>query len=87
MFAHVKDGKINERTPWDSMLCGRYSDVPHVIYSSVPALVMEFHSSDRETNSTGFVGTFKFVDKRKYVISLFDFELFDFVISTAALIK
>ncbi|XP_065213113.1 suppressor of lurcher protein 1-like isoform X2 [Planococcus citri] len=64
VYAHDEDGKINEYTQWDSVLCGRYPDIPHVLYSSVPALVLQFHSGNKSNNCTGFIGTFRFLDKR-----------------------
>ncbi|XKL62079.1 hypothetical protein PGB90_001912 [Kerria lacca] len=64
IYAHVEDGKINQYTEWDNVLCGRYSDVPHILYSSVPALVLQFHSGNEKVNFTGFIGTFRFLDRR-----------------------
>lgn len=66
LFLHLEGrGEVNEYTPWASLLCGSYTDIPQVFYSSGPGLVFEFHSDHIHTNSTGFKGTFRFLDKRK----------------------
>ncbi|XP_050302359.1 suppressor of lurcher protein 1 [Anthonomus grandis grandis] len=66
VFIHLDSAGINEYTPWETVYCGRMVDIPSVIYSSGPALVLEFHSGPRVTNTTGFTGHFKFIDKRVF---------------------
>lgn len=65
VFVHLDSARINEYTPWESVYCGNIADIPTVIYSSGPALVLEFHSGSRTNNSLGFIGQFTFEDKRK----------------------
>ncbi|XP_048521939.1 suppressor of lurcher protein 1 isoform X2 [Dendroctonus ponderosae] len=65
VFVHLDSARINEYTPWESVYCGNIADLPTVIYSSGPALVLEFHSGSRTNNSLGFIGQFTFEDKRK----------------------
>ncbi|KAI5711604.1 hypothetical protein M8J75_001752 [Diaphorina citri] len=65
LFLHVEDGEVNEYTSWSNLLCGKSDNVPQVFYSSGPGLVLEFHTDEHDfTNSTGFIGTFKFLEKR-----------------------
>ncbi|KAH1012081.1 hypothetical protein HUJ04_001317 [Dendroctonus ponderosae] len=63
VFVHLDSARINEYTPWESVYCGNIADLPTVIYSSGPALVLEFHSGSRTNNSLGFIGQFTFEDK------------------------
>lgn len=65
LFLHLERGEVNEYTPWSGLLCGGYSDVPHVFYSSGPGLVLEFHTDSLLSNSSGFIGTFRFIDRSK----------------------
>ncbi|KAL1491555.1 hypothetical protein ABEB36_012134 [Hypothenemus hampei] len=66
VFVHLDSASINEYTPWESVYCGNMVDIPSVIYSSGPGLVLEFHSGPKITNSTGFTGSFSFIDKRLF---------------------
>ncbi|XP_019769356.2 suppressor of lurcher protein 1 isoform X1 [Dendroctonus ponderosae] len=66
VFVHLDSARINEYTPWESVYCGNIADLPTVIYSSGPALVLEFHSGSRTNNSLGFIGQFTFEDKRHF---------------------
>lgn len=69
LFLHLENGgDVNEYTPWTGLLCGTLSEVPHVLYSSGPGLVLEFHTTAPVGNSSGFKGTFRFIDRRKYCI-------------------
>lgn len=66
LFLHLESGDINEHTPWTSLLCGSLSDIPTMLYSSGPALVLEFHSgSHHGEKSSGFFGNFRFINKSK----------------------
>ncbi|CAH0723638.1 unnamed protein product, partial [Brenthis ino] len=58
-------GAINERSGWSRALCGNRADVPPALYSPGPALVLEFHTT-RQNNATGFLGTYSFIDRRKF---------------------
>ncbi|XP_011497210.1 PREDICTED: suppressor of lurcher protein 1 [Ceratosolen solmsi marchali] len=70
VFLHVEPSStgVSEYTPWSSLLCGSFQDIPRVLYSSGSTLVFEFHteSASAKTNNTaaGFSGTFRFIDKR-----------------------
>ncbi|XP_017778363.1 PREDICTED: deleted in malignant brain tumors 1 protein-like, partial [Nicrophorus vespilloides] len=66
LFLHLEGGEVNEYTPWAAMLCGGLGDIPTVLYSSGPGLVLEFHSGSKTTNATGFSGTFRFIDRRLF---------------------
>ncbi|CAF4829356.1 unnamed protein product [Pieris macdunnoughi] len=56
-------GAINERSGWAKQLCGGRADIPPALYSPGQSLVLEFHTGARQTNATGFLGTFSFIDK------------------------
>lgn len=71
LFLHLERGEVNEYTPWSGLLCGGYSDVPHVFYSSGPGLVLEFHTDSLLSNSSGFIGTFRFIDRSKIFLHTF----------------
>ncbi|GJQ82540.1 hypothetical protein Trydic_g12996 [Trypoxylus dichotomus] len=66
LFLHLDGGQVNEYTPWETLLCGGLADIPTVLYSSGPGLVLEFHSGVRTSNATGFSGTFRFMDRRLF---------------------
>ncbi|XP_068083514.1 suppressor of lurcher protein 1-like [Anabrus simplex] len=66
LFLHLERPEVNEYTPWAGLLCGGYTDIPHVLYSSGRGLVLEFHSDHRPANSSGFLGHFRFIDRRMF---------------------
>ncbi|XP_022909201.1 suppressor of lurcher protein 1-like [Onthophagus taurus] len=66
LFLHLNGGEVNEYTPWETVLCGSLVDIPTILYSSGPGLVLEFHSGNERSNSTGFSGTFRFMDRRLF---------------------
>lgn len=67
LFLHLEGGEVNEYTPWAALLCGNLRDIPSpVLFSSGPALVLEFHSTSKTYNSSGFTGTFRFIDRRQF---------------------
>ncbi|XP_068083956.1 suppressor of lurcher protein 1 [Anabrus simplex] len=66
LFLHLERPEVNEYTPWAGLLCGGYADIPHVHFSSGPGLVLEFHTDFRPANSTGFLGHFRFIDRRMF---------------------
>ena len=68
LFLHLDRPEVNEYTPWSGLLCGGFTDIPHVLYSSGPGLVLEFHTDRRASNASGFHGHFKFIDRREYKI-------------------
>ncbi|GLV41233.1 hypothetical protein CBL_04757 [Carabus blaptoides fortunei] len=69
LFLHLENGgDVNEYTPWTGLLCGTLSEVPHVLYSSGPGLVLEFHTTSPTGNSSGFKGSFRFIDRRTHSI-------------------
>ena len=65
LFLHLDKPDVNELTSWSGLLCGGVTDIPHVIYSSGPIIVLEFHSDAKASNSSGFIGNFRFIDRRK----------------------
>lgn len=76
LFLHLEGGEVNEYTPWAALLCGGLADIPPVLYSSGPGLVLEFHSGPHTSNATGFLGTFKFIDRRKFLFLLLVHTIF-----------
>ncbi|XP_014279123.1 suppressor of lurcher protein 1 [Halyomorpha halys] len=64
VFLHLDSGGVNELTPWTGLLCGR--NPPRVLYSSGPALVLQMHTRSPQANSSGFDGTFRFINKDLY---------------------
>lgn len=65
LFIHLEGGEVNEYTPWAALLCGGRDNIPTVLYSSGPGLVLEFHTGSHTANATGFFGTFRFIDRSK----------------------
>lgn len=65
VFMHLEGVSVNEYTPWETLLCGGFADIPAILYSSGSVLVLEFHSSPYTANSSGFLGTFRFLEKSK----------------------
>lgn len=59
-------GVINERSAWARVLCGNRADAPPALYSPGSSLVLEFHSGIQKNNATGFLGTYSFIERRKY---------------------
>ncbi|XP_060523819.1 suppressor of lurcher protein 1 [Cylas formicarius] len=68
IFIHLDSADVNEYTPWENLMCGRLTDISPVLYSSGPGLVLEFHSGHRKSNSSGFHGYFRFIDRRSFRI-------------------
>ncbi|RZF38176.1 hypothetical protein LSTR_LSTR005537 [Laodelphax striatellus] len=68
VFLHVDRAEVDEHTPWSGLLCGGLADIPHVLYSSGPGLVLEFHTAPTPlpSNATGFIGNFRFIDRRMF---------------------
>lgn len=66
LFLHLEGAEVNEYTPWAALLCGGLTDIPHTLYSSGPGLVLEFHSGSHTSNATGFLGSFRFIDRSKW---------------------
>ncbi|CAB3376902.1 Hypothetical predicted protein [Cloeon dipterum] len=63
-----KGGEVNEKTAWSHVLCGELSEVPHRLYSSGHVALLEFHTDHRPSNHSGFMGTFRFLDRRLELI-------------------
>ncbi|XP_018323335.1 suppressor of lurcher protein 1-like [Agrilus planipennis] len=69
LFLHLESGDINEYTPWTALLCGELKELPsHTLYSSGPGLVLEFHTGPQMPKPSGFLGTFRFIDKKLFQI-------------------
>ncbi|XP_065340086.1 suppressor of lurcher protein 1-like isoform X2 [Cloeon dipterum] len=62
-----KGGEVNEKTAWSHVLCGELSEVPHRLYSSGHVALLEFHTDHRPSNHSGFMGTFRFLDRRLFL--------------------
>jgi len=65
VFLHLDRGEVNEFTPAYGLLCGSMPDVPHLLFSSESSLVLEFHSDRIISNSSGFLGNFRFLNRSK----------------------
>ncbi|XP_045496689.1 suppressor of lurcher protein 1-like [Colias croceus] len=57
---------VNEYSKWSRVLCGNRNDAPPTLYSHGSALVLELNSGEKESNATGFIGTYKFIDRRNF---------------------
>ncbi|KAJ8724338.1 hypothetical protein PYW08_015812 [Mythimna loreyi] len=57
---------VNEYSAWSRVLCGSRADAPPALYSHGPLLVLELHTGTKATNATGFVGTYRFIDRRNF---------------------
>ncbi|KPJ02417.1 Suppressor of lurcher protein 1 [Papilio xuthus] len=57
---------ITEYSMWSRVLCGNRADAPPAIYSHGPVLILELNVGTKVTNATGFIGTFKFIDRRNF---------------------
>lgn len=66
LYLHLSHGQgVNEKTSWNSLLCGKFPDIEQTHYSSDSVLIFEFRSDWRPGNNTGFRGTFRFLNKRE----------------------
>ncbi|KAF4521637.1 hypothetical protein B566_EDAN006679 [Ephemera danica] len=89
VFLHVdRGGEVSERSVWSNVLCGELADVaPQRLYSSGHAAVLEFHTDRRPGNHSGFMGTFRFIDRRKCVTPSTDqINSFFFLIASTSII-
>jgi hypothetical protein len=68
LFLHLNEEGVNEKTRWNSILCGKIADIEQTHYSSGSNLIFEFRSDWRNGNNTGFRGTYRFLNKRKCFI-------------------
>ncbi|XP_059476090.1 suppressor of lurcher protein 1-like isoform X2 [Neocloeon triangulifer] len=67
-FLHLeKSGEVNEKSSWSHVLCGELSDLPHRLFSTGHAAVLEFHTDHKPSNNSGFMGTFRFLDRRLFL--------------------
>ncbi|XP_028160311.1 suppressor of lurcher protein 1-like [Ostrinia furnacalis] len=57
---------VNEYSAWSRAICGNRVDAPPALYSHGPLLVLEFHTGSKISNATGFVGTYRFIDRRNF---------------------
>ncbi|XP_068626606.1 suppressor of lurcher protein 1-like [Battus philenor] len=57
---------INEYSIWSRSLCGSRADAPPALYSHGPVLILELNMGGKKSNATGFIGTFKFIDRRNF---------------------
>ncbi|CAG2110268.1 unnamed protein product [Medioppia subpectinata] len=66
LFLHLDEPGVNEKTSWNSILCGKIADIEQTHYSSHSNLVFEFRSDWRNGNNTGFRGTYRFLNKQMF---------------------
>ncbi|XP_054163934.1 bone morphogenetic protein 1-like [Oppia nitens] len=66
LFLHLVEPGVNEKTSWNSILCGKIADIEQTHYSSHSNLIFEFRSDWRNGNNTGFRGTYRFLDKKLF---------------------
>ncbi|XP_060802249.1 suppressor of lurcher protein 1 [Amyelois transitella] len=57
---------INEYSAWSRVLCGSRADTPPALYSHGPLLVLELHTGPKISNATGFVGNYRFIDRKNF---------------------
>ncbi|KAJ0177898.1 hypothetical protein K1T71_006771 [Dendrolimus kikuchii] len=57
---------INEYSAWSRVICGSRADAPPALYSHGPLLILEFHTGSRTSNATGFIGNYRFIDRRNF---------------------
>ncbi|VVC88249.1 unnamed protein product [Leptidea sinapis] len=55
---------VNDNSKYSRVLCGNRNDIPPAIYSHGSALILELSSGEKSSNATGFIGTFKFIDRK-----------------------
>ncbi|XP_015788200.1 suppressor of lurcher protein 1-like [Tetranychus urticae] len=67
LYLHLNEYAINEKTPWNQVICGKIADIEQTHYSSDSCLMFEFHSDWRNGNNTGFRGTYRFLDKKLFL--------------------
>lgn len=66
-----KSVDVNEHSPWSHALCGELSELPqHRLFSTGHAAVLEFHTDHKPGTHSGFLGTFRFLDRSEYSLSL-----------------
>jgi hypothetical protein len=66
-----KSVDVNEHSPWSHALCGELSELPqHRLFSTGHAAVLEFHTDHKPGNHSGFLGTFRFLDRSEYSLIL-----------------
>ncbi|XP_057341091.1 suppressor of lurcher protein 1 isoform X1 [Microplitis mediator] len=67
VFLHLEGIGVSEYTPWSGLLCGSLKNIPQVLYSARSTLILELHTGrEQTTNSTGFSGTFRYIDRRLF---------------------
>ncbi|CAH0723621.1 unnamed protein product, partial [Brenthis ino] len=57
---------INEYSAWSRILCGNRAETPPALYSHGPLMVLEFQSGQKPSNASGFIGTYRFIDRRNF---------------------
>ncbi|XP_049947631.1 cubilin-like [Schistocerca serialis cubense] len=57
---------LSERSSPSGVLCGGLLDVPAALFSQGPALALAMHSDRRPGNHSGFLGRFRFLDRRLF---------------------
>ncbi|CAG5045845.1 unnamed protein product [Parnassius apollo] len=57
---------VNEYSIWSRVLCGSRVDAPPALYSHGPVLILELNLGGKISNATGFIGTYKFIDRKNF---------------------
>ncbi|OWR42527.1 cubilin like protein [Danaus plexippus plexippus] len=57
---------INEFSVWSRILCGNRAEAPPPLYSHGPIMILEFQSGEKPSNASGFIGTYRFIDRRNF---------------------
>jgi len=65
LFLELERPEVGESQPASVELCGRLVGRQRRFYSSKRSLIIELHTDNWRSNSTGFSATFRFVDKCK----------------------
>lgn len=67
VYLNLDRPEVNEESPWSGLLCGTLPTTPPFLYSAGSVLTLELHSGGEANNSTGFQGTFRFIDTSEYI--------------------
>ncbi|KAK9507001.1 hypothetical protein O3M35_008838 [Rhynocoris fuscipes] len=72
VYLNLDRPEVNEQSPWTGLLCGSLHTIPPFLYSAGSILTLELHTSSEPNNSTGFQGTFRFIDTIFWTVVLFN---------------
>lgn len=71
LYLDLESPAVNERHKWNYELCDDRLTTTALdkYYSSTSFLLMAFHADKFASNRTGFSAFYRFIDKRKYIVS------------------